>query len=69
MWKRLETAPENVREQRVVFYETLEARTIVCLAGNSSVTVFVYNSHASLQSELMTLTKLSLYGFLPLTMA
>ena len=25
MWKRLETAPENVREQRVVFYETLES--------------------------------------------
>ena len=25
MWKRLEHAPEKVREQRVVFYQTLEA--------------------------------------------
>ena len=25
MWKRLEGAPEKVREQRVVFYQTLES--------------------------------------------
>ena len=43
-----------------VLDKPLEARSVVCLAGDCSVNVFVYDNKVVLESKLVTLTKLSL---------
>jgi hypothetical protein len=43
-----------------VFDKPLEARSVVCLAGDCPVNVFVYDNKIVLESELVTFTKLSL---------
>lgn len=43
-----------------VLDKPLEARSVVCLAGDSPVNVFVYDNKIVLESELVTFTKLPL---------
>lgn len=43
-----------------VLDKSLEARSVVCLAGDCPVNVFIYDSKVILESKFMTLTKLSL---------
>lgn len=43
-----------------VLDKPLEARSVVCLAGDSAVDIFVYDNEVVLESKLVTLTKLSL---------
>lgn len=43
-----------------VLNKPLEARSIVRLAGDCPVDIFVYDNKVVLESELVTLTKLSL---------
>jgi hypothetical protein len=43
-----------------VLDKTLEARSVICLAGDSPVNVFVYDNKVVLEGKFVTLTKLSL---------
>lgn len=43
-----------------VFDKPLEARSVVCLAGDSPVDIFVYDNKVVLESKFVTFTKLSL---------
>lgn len=43
-----------------VLDKPLETRSVVCLAGDSPVDIFVYDNKVVLESKLVTLTKLSL---------
>lgn len=43
-----------------VLDKPLEARSVVCLAGDSPVNVFVYDNEVVLEGKFVTLTKLSL---------
>ena len=81
MWKRLETAPENVREQRVVFYETLESlmdenpRVVALEAdlGGASGSLRVKKSHPAqfiecgiMEANMISVAAgMSMRGFIP----
>lgn len=52
-----------------VLDKPLEARSVVRLAGDCPVNVFVYDNEVVLESELMALSKLSFDGFFSLVMA
>lgn len=43
-----------------VFDKPLETRSVVCLAGDSPVNIFVYDNEVVLEGKFVTLTKLSL---------
>jgi hypothetical protein len=42
-----------------VFDKPLETRSVVCLAGDSPVDIFVYDNKVVLEGKLVTFTKLS----------
>lgn len=43
-----------------VLDKSLEARSVVCLAGDCPVNIFIYNNEVVLEGKFVTLTKLSL---------